>query len=296
MRATSGLITVPGAAAEGVDRGVLSRATAAGELVHLRQRVYLPAGLSPDWELELAADLAACHAPAFAARTAALHLHDVEVRVLPVERELVVVGSARPTVASEVLVHRTVALPEVDRTVVRDIDSTTVERALIDLAWRLSQVQRLRVLDDAIMAGRVDRALMHARADALRRGRKGVRTYLDATAPGAEAAFRSKLEAMGAPLLREAGITDPAFNVVPRHAPAAGLTDVVSEADRVIVDWDGLRFHTSPRARQRDNDKSNAAVLGGYTAIRFTWHDVVVRPAYVIATARRARKARSGRG
>ena len=286
--APNGLVTTRGAAAAGVGGRTLSRAVAAGELDRHRQRVYGPAGIVLTWEDELAADLAACHAEAFAARTAALQLHGIVLPTLEVERELVVLGTARPTVRSGVVVHRTLSLPDEDRTAVRGIPSTTAERGLIDVAGRLTVVRRLLAVDGAIMSERADRTVLHERAVALSRGRRGVRTLAAATAPDAEARFRSQLEKRGAPLLARAGLAAPLVNVVPHDAPMAGETDVVSEADRIIIDWDGLRFHAGPTARQRDNEKSNAAVIGGYTALRFTWYDVVVRPGYVIATTRRA--------
>lgn len=72
-----------------------------------------------------------------------------------------------------------------------------------------------------------------------------------------DARFRSELERDGAELLHRAGVRELRFNVVPERAPAAGVTDVVSEADNVNIDWDGLRFHAGPGARQRVNVNGN---------------------------------------
>lgn len=293
MRGNMGLLTVAQAAEHDVGRRALSRAVQRGELARLRTRVYAGAGMQPDWFIALAADLRACKAPAWAAYGAAMRLHGLSLPGFSRLRELVVVGTARPTVAGGVAVHRTKRLDSVDRSVVRGIPTTSAERTMVDMARRVSRRRRLLLLDDAIMGGIVDRRRMHERAVALANGRKGVATLVRATEPGAEQRFKSKLERKGARLVRQAGITDFAVNIIPRHAPDAGSTDVVCEAAGLIIDWDGLRFHRDPRARQRDNDKSNAAVTGGYTPLRFTWDDVTHRRDYVVGTIRRAVHART---
>ncbi len=295
MRNNSGLLTVREASVHGIHRRALSRAVERGELTRLRTRVYAPTGLELNWHAELAADLKACKADAWAAFEAALKLHGLAVKGTGTRRELIVTGTARPTVAGDVVVHRTTGLHPVDQTIVHGIPVTTAERTLVDMARRLTVVQRLGLLDDAIMSDIAERDVIFDRSCVLSNGRKGVATLIQATAPGAEARFKSRLEKRGAPLVKEAGIADARVNVIPLDAPNAGLTDVVSESLKIIIDWDGLRFHRDRHARQRDNDKSNAAVLGGYLALRFTWYDVVMRPAYVVATVRRAVEAQARR-
>ncbi|MGI8684340.1 MAG: DUF559 domain-containing protein [Acidimicrobiales bacterium] len=46
---------------------------------------------------------------------------------------------------------------------------------------------------------------------------------------------------------------------------------------------DGWESHSSPRALQSDLDRQNALIALGWAVIRFTWHDVVRRPAKVAA-------------
>lgn len=290
MRRNHGLITTPEAEAAGISARELSRAHARGEIGRARHATYRPPGMPVTWEDELAADIAACKRPAVVSHSAAARLHNFRVPGLRTIREITVEGKARPKVAGEVEVHRTGSLPNADRMMIGRLPCTMVERTVIDLAERLSPAVLLTLVDDVIMSNAASRYVLHHRAEELWRGRKGVHTILKVTSPDAEASFKSKLEKDGAILLRRAGVRDLRFNVVPHRARAAGLTDVVSETDNLIVDWDGLRFHAGPGARQRDNDKANAAALGGYTHLRFTWKDQTTRPDHIVGMVARARR------
>lgn len=291
MRRQDGLIVTEECRAAGVDDQTLSRAVANGELARPRRRVYAPPGAPPSFRRDLLADIRSCEREAHAAGSSALEVMRTRPSWLPLRREILVAGSSKPLIRGGVNVHRTRSLATVDTWLFEGVPSTTAGRALIDLVPQLSPMRQLDLLDVVACSPVCDIGLLHARATHLRNGRAGVGAIADLTGPGGEARFRSGLERTGLPLLRAAGVRDPQVNVVPRDAPGAGLTDVVSEPDRLIVDWDGLRFHAGPKARQRDNDKGNAAALGGYRHLRFTYSDVFSRPAHVTATAAAAVKA-----
>jgi len=50
---------------------------------------------------------------------------------------------------------------------------------------------------------------------------------------------------------------------------------------RLAIEVDGFEHHSSPDAFQRDRTRQNELVGIGWTVLRFTWHDVVKRPAHV---------------
>lgn len=278
-------MTVEECRAAGVDHKALARAVANGEIERPRRRVYAPAGSPSSFRRELLADIRSCEREAYAARSSALEVMRIRPRWLPLVREIVVAGLSKPLIHGDGEVHRTRTLADVDTWVCEGVPCTTASRAVIDLTPLLDPVKRLDLLDEVACSALCNRTLLHVRATQLRNGLAGVGTVADLTGPDGEARFRSGLERVGLALLVTAGVQAMAVNVVPRDAPRAGLTDVVSEADRLIVDWDGLRFHAGPAARQRDNDKGNAAALGGYRHLRFTYRDVFGRAPYVISTA-----------
>jgi very-short-patch-repair endonuclease len=67
-----------------------------------------------------------------------------------------------------------------------------------------------------------------------------------------------------------------------------GVADVLFEAAKVVVEIDGWAAHRDRQAFQRDRTRQNGLVAAGYLVLRFTWEDLSVRPAYVVATVRAA--------
>jgi very-short-patch-repair endonuclease len=57
---------------------------------------------------------------------------------------------------------------------------------------------------------------------------------------------------------------------------------------KLAIEVDGYQHHASPEAFQRDRTRQNRLVALGWTVLRFTWGDVVQRPAMVAATIREA--------
>jgi hypothetical protein len=56
----------------------------------------------------------------------------------------------------------------------------------------------------------------------------------------------------------------------------------------VVVELEGLRFHTTPSQRRRDAERFNRLLEAGCTVRRFTWHDVVTDPGAVARSVARA--------
>jgi very-short-patch-repair endonuclease len=57
--------------------------------------------------------------------------------------------------------------------------------------------------------------------------------------------------------------------------------DAAMPALLLAIEIDGFEHHSTPEAFQRDRSRQNALVRLGWTVLRFTWHDVVHRPAHV---------------
>jgi very-short-patch-repair endonuclease len=55
---------------------------------------------------------------------------------------------------------------------------------------------------------------------------------------------------------------------------------------RLAIEVDGYELRASPAAMQSDLDRQNALVREGWTVLRFTWADVVRRPARVAELVR----------
>lgn len=90
-------------------------------------------------------------------------------------------------------------------------------------------------------------------------------------------------------LLRGAGIDGWRANAeVIVDGRIVANVDLLFEVERLIVEIDGWSTHRDREVFQRDRSTQNLLVAAGYVVLRFTWEDLVERPAYVVATVRRA--------
>jgi len=87
-------------------------------------------------------------------------------------------------------------------------------------------------------------------------------------------------------LLREAGIGGWVANARVRDAHGViGVVDVLFSKERLVIEVDGRRAHGADRF-QHDRTRQNRLVAAGWTVLRFTWQDLVERPAFVVAQVR----------
>lgn len=133
----------------------------------------------------------------------------------------------------------------------------------------------------------VDRETLHRLADRDlgRHGSPALREVLRRTATGAVSEAELKLHA----LLDDAGISGWVAGArVSDRAGVIGVVDLLFEAERVVVEVDGWRAHSSREAFARDRLRQNRLVQAEYQVLRYTWDDLVHRPQKVIADIRQA--------
>lgn len=192
--------------------------------------------------------------------------------------------SSRPAI----VVHQTRALPASHRTAVDGIPTTAVERTIVDCAPLLDRWRALRMLDSASPSTGLWRRI-HETAVLLSNGRAGVRFIADITGPGGDARFRSTLERRARAALRAGGVEAGEWNVAIHHdGRRIREVDLCFRAEGLIVEFDGLRFHHSRSAAQRDRRSDRELITAGWRVLRFTWEDVVYRPAQLARDVRAA--------
>lgn len=97
----------------------------------------------------------------------------------------------------------------------------------------------------------------------------------------------SVLESLFRVLVLQAGLPAPATQVqIADGADVLCRVDFCWRAERLIVEVDGFAFHSDREAYRRDRQRMNALERLGWRVLRFTWEDVVGRPAYVLALVR----------
>jgi hypothetical protein len=197
------------------------------------------------------------------------------------------VERARSLRIDGIAIHRSRSMDSTDRVWIDGVAYTTVARTVCDLADSDAPWPTLSRLDDAVAAGAAP-GWIHARATALLPGRPECRLICAATAPGAAAVFRSLLERIASHVYRAGHLPDPEWNVrVHDDDGLIGIVDALWRPWSVISEKEGLRFHTTPRQRRKDAERFNRLLDSTYDPRRFTWHDVVERPLYVVATLAR---------
>jgi very-short-patch-repair endonuclease len=189
------------------------------------------------------------------------------------------------------LAHRRALRPE-DRVKRNGIRVTSPALTLVDMAARLDRFAVERAVGEADKHDLVDpETLRLALEDYPRaRGAAFLREVLD------RRTLRltdSELERLFLSIVRETGLPLPLTQQtvngfrVDFHWPDLGL----------VVETDGLRYHRTPAQQSRDQVRDQMHAAAGLTALRFTFAQVKLEPAYVrgVLTAVIAR-LESGRG
>jgi very-short-patch-repair endonuclease len=57
----------------------------------------------------------------------------------------------------------------------------------------------------------------------------------------------------------------------------------VWDAQRLVVEVDGLKFHSTPARFERDRRKDADLMLAGYRVLRITWRRLTREPGQVVA-------------
>lgn len=263
----------------GLTARMLQRRVESGHLVRLHRGVYAVGHRRLTNDGYWLGAVLACGPGALLSHQEAAALHGL----LPpaAAARIHVTTAARAAAQPGIVLHARCALQHDDATAVAGIPVTTVARTLVDLAG----TPRLpKALNEAERQGLFD-ARAVAAALARTRGRHDPRA---ATALNRQLA---KLAEHDAQLTREV-LEEALARLVEDHALPVPRTnaqidgsevDAVWFAARVAVEVDGWGAHRGRAAFQRDRTKTNALTLAGWTVLRFTWADVIHRPARTAA-------------
>jgi very-short-patch-repair endonuclease len=206
--------------------------------------------------------------------------------------ELSIPGDARRRVRPPVILHRIKDLRPglaVERAGLRITDPvrTVIDLGLVMPWWSVHRAIAKGVSTKALTVSDV-RALRDALGRPGRNGTGIVRAILD-----------GKLLVLG----KEESELERRFTAVAarRGLPPLTLQHQVWEGGRFVarvdaaypdlklaIEVDGFEHHSTPEAFQHDRSRQNHLVALGWTVLRFTWDDVVHRPAHVAQVIDRA--------
>lgn len=283
-----GLVTCRDAHGLGMSDVDLARLVRRGVLARVQPQVYRFTSVPPDPLAPLLAAVLSAGGQAVVSMQTAAALHGLD-RIGSLSPPRITVPQTYKHELWDVVVHRTRRLEPPDVVQVDGIPCTSGARTLIDLAAVVDRTLLTALVDDAIGSGVVSRSHLHVRALALRNGRTGVGNILLLTADDADNGFRSWLERRAAFVLESAGVSRPRWNEpIYEDGRLLGIADACWHEQRLIVEFDGLRFHSTPQQRRADAERERRLVLAGWRVLRFTWHDVVEQPDLMVVAIRRA--------
>jgi very-short-patch-repair endonuclease len=266
-----GVVARPQLLAEGLDRGQVARAVAAGRLHRVHAGVYAVGHRALDNRGRWMAAVLACGAGAVLSHRSAGALYDLPVS----DNGLTSVIARTAHTHRRVDAHRA-QLHARDRATWRRIPVTSIARTLVDLAHVLDDESLHRVVKEAQFRELFDEAKVR---DALtRRPSSRLAPYL-----GDPTVTQSKLEDRFLRLCRRHGIPTPTtqYGRKPR-------VDFIWHDARLIVEVDGWEGHRTRVAFQDDRTNTNALQLAGYVVLRFTYEDVKHRSHLVADQVRQA--------
>ena len=177
-----------------------------------------------------------------------------------------------------------------DRDHIDGIPCTSLARTLLDLATVLPRRGLERACDEAEVQQLFDLAATEDVLDRSRgcRGAAKLRAVLREHAIGTTLT-RSELEERTLALLDRANIPRPEVNVRLVCRPGiAPEVDFLWRHQRVVLETDGHRFHSTPRQIERDRRNEADLTRAGYRVLRATWRQVEREPhdvALMIAAA-----------
>ncbi|HEY3716581.1 MAG TPA: DUF559 domain-containing protein [Jatrophihabitantaceae bacterium] len=206
---------------------------------------------------------------------------------LPVEQDgrIHVTRRARQKFATHKLirVHRTLLVPSAVTTRFGLRVTTRTETLLDCLGWLALPAAR-NLLDRAFQQTWLSPADIERRLDeqAGRWGNRQLAQLRRDCRPGIEAESERRLQR----LLDQAGIRGWTAN----HPVAVGghrfRLDIAFSAQRLAIEVDGWAHHRTKERRDADIERDNLLTLAGWRVLRFSWEDVVERPAYVLGVIR----------
>jgi very-short-patch-repair endonuclease len=185
--------------------------------------------------------------------------------------------------------HRVPHLDRRDLRLREGLPVTSPTRTLIDLAAKEPDAELEEAVAVAFQRGLSSPDEIRATIERAPR-RKGVSRLQRLLEGGSASGYtRSKAERRMRSLLRAAELPQPRANV-PMHGYVA---DFLWPGQRLIVEVDSFRFHSSRSAFEHDRKRDQRFAAAGYVVIRVTWRQLEQEPFAVIARIAQALAARA---
>ena len=274
-RAQHGMVTRAQLRGAGVSRRAISAHLDSGWLVRRHAGVFQLGVFPGPFGVEHAAQLA-CGSRGVLTRWTSVFVFGLGPRPAQVN-----VGFPGPVAGRHrgVQAHRLGGLADGDVVVKHGLRVTTPARTLLDLAAVAPRDTLERLIEEAQVqnvASSTELLAMAARGA----GRRGVPLFREVVDILDEPLFtRSEAERRLGMLCRSAALPLPRMNT----RRAGWEVDAVWDAQRLVVEVDGRKYHAPASQFERDRRKDGELMLAGYRVLRITWRRLTREPEQVIA-------------
>lgn len=272
-----GLFTLEQAIRSGFARSTIQDRVAAGGWERWLPAVYGRSGLPRTWRRRLLGGVLAAGPGAAAAReSAAVVWHLPTARRWPIH---IVVPYDRCVRFEHprVRLHRSRTLVPEDVVTVRSVPTTVVDRTIAEVAGSRRVPQIAEMMAHAIRDGLVDDATLAERAR-LTGPIRGIGRFREARGRLDPQTVRSraKREITLARAVAAAGLPRPVvgYELVDEGERLVAEIDLAFVAQRVAVEVDGFRWHSTPLQKRYDDSRQNRLILRGWRILRFSSQDV----------------------
>jgi very-short-patch-repair endonuclease len=265
-----GLIRADVASRIGFSRQQIDHRLQRGRWQRVRDEVYRVSGTPRCWEQEILAATWTSRRDALASFASSLRIwnlgRDDQLEVTTFRDHQLKLPGVR--------CHRSLALPDTDRTRRRGIPVTSVARTIVDVSGRMSAEQLGELIDEALRA-RILKLPDLARCVAQLRPARGrrlsvVRACLDLRIPGYDPGD-STLETRAVRALIHRGLPAPRQQHPVRLEGKKYLLDLAYPDHMVAIEADSWEFHGPFRsAFEYDRRRRNALVAHGWSVLQFT--------------------------
>jgi hypothetical protein len=246
-----------------------------GRWEELYPKTYAIAGGQPSWERS---QLGACiWSGGISAGQAAGHLFelpgcdDPAVEVLTTERH-------RAVPHSGAIVHVTNRLPVAQRTMIKQIPTTSIERTLLDLCGDIPRRRAAIALDDALLRRLTNLgSLDHCLYLTARQGRDGCKTLRELVREreSISGVPNSPLETVIFELLAASGLPLPQLQVpiYDRAGNFIARPDFLYSSEKLVIEGHSRKWHGGHQARKEDLVRNERLCEAGFLPIYLSWAD-----------------------
>ncbi|TML78260.1 MAG: DUF559 domain-containing protein [Actinobacteria bacterium] len=281
-----GIFTRSQALSLGVPRSTIARRLAGGVWVQLFPGVYAFAASPVTWRRSLLSACLVSGPSAVASHRAAASLWELAGFTAPVI-EVSVPRSCKRARADAV--HRPRLLPRADVTRVDGIPVTTVARTLVDIAGDVRIEALEEALDDALRRRLTSiRQLWRCLERVGTSGRTGTARLrgLLAARDGPGTVPQSVFETRLLRAIHAAKLPRPELQFPVETGMGRALLDFAYPNQRVAIEADGFRWHSSRLRWDHDRERRNALSVLRWKIIHATWSQLRDRPDEIVAAVR----------